>query len=129
MSVERQTIRRLRSTQQMAANTKTPNDDDRDEHRPTTFRGEYPAYGTTGRTTSDPTTLVWLDGYDGKFGLHHPEEYQASQVVAWLLEAVDANTDFMSVANRPRESNITLVVHLSPNVEPEYIPAEDIFLG
>lgn len=111
----------------MAANTKTPNDDD-ENRAATTFRGEYSAYGATGRTTSDPSTLVWLDGFDEKYGLDNPEAYQAGQVVAWLLDAVDANTDFMSVANRPRESNVTLVVHLSPNVEPEFIPAEDIFL-
>lgn len=110
----------------MAANSRTPNDND--EHRTETrFRGEYPAYGHTGRVTKNPTTLVWLDGYDRKFGLNDPEAEPAGKVVAWLLEEEDVDTDFMSVANRPRESNITLVVHLSPNVQPEYVPAEDIF--
>ena len=105
--------------------TKPTTDDDStvDDH----FSGEYNAFGNMGRTTSNPSILVWLDGReDVKFGLHHGTEYGEREVFGWLLNNV-RSVPFGEVEQRAVQRDETLVIHLSPSHEPVERPAEQVF--
>lgn len=92
----------------------------------TTFEGEYNAFGVMGKTTSDPTVLVWLKGHEGmKFGIHHPEQYAVAEVFGWLVNNV-LSVPFGKVPEYAEDCQLTLAIKRSPTMQPEYIDAGDV---
>lgn len=105
-----------------------PNDTDTTDEQRDKFTGEYNAFGTMGRTTSNPRILVWLHGReDMKFGIHHGTQYGVEEVFGWLMNNV-RSVPFSAVETTAIERNEELVIHLGPNHEPARKSATEVFL-
>lgn len=90
------------------------------------FEGEYNAFGAMGRTTSNPSTLVWLEDHEHtKFGLHHPGQYGVAEVFGWLVNNV-RSVPLASVEDDALANGLRLAIKGAPEQEPSYVAAADV---